>query len=80
MIVKELIEKLQELDPNLPVLVDGYEGGCNDLKELSEIEVIRDVNTQWYYGAHEKVKSLHQTVLQEFAKDQKFPTRGVLIG
>ena len=80
MIVKELIEKLQELDPNLPVLVDGYEGGCNDLKELSEIEVIRDVNTQWYYGTHEKVKSLHKNVIEEFAKKEKFPSRGVLIG
>ena len=80
MIVKELIEKLQELDPNLPVLVDGYEGGCNDATDLVEIEVIRDVNVEWYYGAHEKVKLLHENVIEEFAKDQKFPSRGVLIG
>ena len=79
MIVKELIEKLQELDPNLPVLVHDYEGGCNDAKELVEIQVIRDVNLEWYYGAHEKVKSLHKNVIEEFAKDQKFPTQGVLI-
>tara|TARA_R110000868_G_scaffold35066_3_gene125982 strand:+ start:297 stop:539 length:243 start_codon:yes stop_codon:yes gene_type:complete len=80
MIVKELIEKLQELDPNLPVLVEGYEGGCNDIKDLTEIQIIRDVNLEWYYGAHEKVKSLHESVIEEFAKDQKFPTSGVLIG
>ena len=46
---------------------------------MTEIEVIRDVNTQWYYGAHEKVKLLHENVIEEFAKDQKFPTQGVLI-
>lgn len=79
MIIKEMIEILQKLDPNLPILLNGYEGGCNDLKDLTEIQVIRDVNLEWYYGAHEKVKSLHQTVLQEFAKDQKFPTTGVLL-
>lgn len=79
MIVKELIEKLQELDPNLPVLVEGYEGGCNDVKDLTEIQIIRDVNLEWYYGSHEKVNSLHQSVIDEFAKAQKFPTRGLII-
>jgi hypothetical protein len=79
MIIKELIEKLQKLDSNLPVLVNGYEGGCNDIKDLTEIQVIRDVNLEWYYGAHEKVESLHKNVIEELAKDQKFPTLGVLI-
>lgn len=77
--VIDLIEKLKELDPELPVFVDGYEDGCNDVSSIQEIEVIRDVNDQWYYGAHEKVKHLHEKVLKEFADKGKFPSKGLLI-
>jgi hypothetical protein len=51
--VKELIEKLSQLDPELMVVVSGYEGGVDEVDScgLSEIEL--NVNTQWYYGKHE---------------------------
>ncbi len=51
--VKELIEKLSQLDPELMVVVAGYEGGVNevDKSELCDIEL--NVNTAWYYGKHE---------------------------
>ena len=41
MTVQELIEKLQSLDQELPVFIDGYEGGCNDLTDLVNIEVVQ---------------------------------------
>lgn len=77
--VIDLIEKLQTLDPELPVFVNGYEGGCNDICHVTEIDVIRNVNTEWYYGAHEKVRDLHEKVIKEFEEKGKLPTKGVLI-
>jgi len=79
MTVKELIEKLQSLDQELPVFIDGYEGGCNDLTDLINIEVVRDVNTEWYYGSHEKIKDLHDDVIETFAKNGKLPVKGVIV-
>jgi hypothetical protein len=56
MLVKELIEQLQTLDPDLHVFVSGYEGGYNDAGPISEIkEIALDVNREWYYGSHEVV-------------------------
>ena len=51
--VKELIEVLSQLDPELMVVVAGYEGGVNevDKSELCDIEL--NVNDEWYYGKHE---------------------------
>lgn len=63
MTVRELIEKLQELDGDLHVLVSGYEGGYCDVSEGPfEIETFDlDVNTEWYYGPHEMADdSRHQ--------------------
>jgi hypothetical protein len=78
MTVQELIEKLQSLDQELPVFIDGYEGGCNDLTDLVNIEVVRDVNTEWYYGSHEKIKDLHEDVIEMFAKKGKLRVKGVI--
>ena len=53
MTVKELIKQLQQLDPELNVFVDGYEGGYDDVV-ISEIKNIAlDVHNEWYYGKHD---------------------------
>jgi len=56
--IKELIEKLQELDPELPVLVQGYEGGCDDLGMgyIEVIGVMPNANKQWCCGHHKVPK------------------------
>lgn len=77
--VKELIEKLSQYDPELPIFIEGYEGGCDDADLIQEIEVIRDANTEWYYGRHEKVRDLHEHVISDFAEQGKFPSKGLLI-
>jgi hypothetical protein len=77
--VKDLIEVLSQHDAELPVLVEGYEGGCNNVDLIEEIEVIKDVNTAWYYGSHEKVRNLHGSVISDFAKKGKLPSKGLLI-
>lgn len=45
MTVKEMIEKLQEMDPDLEVFVRGYEGGYN------RADVSADVET-YYLNVH----------------------------
>ena len=53
--VKELMAWLQAMDPELRVVVDGYEGGVRDAR-YAELEVIAlNVNDEWYYGDHEVV-------------------------
>lgn len=56
MTVKELIEQLQQLDPDLYVFTRGYEGGFDDVEFISDpIDMALNVNEVWYYGKHEKV-------------------------
>jgi hypothetical protein len=51
--VKELIEKLKSCDPELMVVVNGYEGGVNEAENAAQVKIRSNVNTKWYYGAHE---------------------------
>jgi hypothetical protein len=60
MTVKELIEQLQTLDPDLHVFVRGYEGGYDDAGPASSImEVALDVHKEWYYGKHEEADTAY---------------------
>jgi hypothetical protein len=51
--VKELIEKLSHFDPELMVIVSGYEGGVDEVNNVGKVNVKLNVNTEWYYGKHE---------------------------
>ena len=54
MTVKELIEQLQTLDPDLRVFVQGYEGGYDYAGPIVEgKEFALDFYKEWYYGDHE---------------------------
>ena len=54
MTVKELIEQLQTLDPDLHVFVSGYEGGYNDASPVCKVEDIAlNYHTVLYYCKHE---------------------------
>jgi len=54
MTVKELIEQLQQLDPDLHVFVRGYEGGYDYAGPIVEDkEFALDFHDEWYYGDHE---------------------------
>ena len=54
MTVKELIEHLQTLDPELRVFTKGYEGGYEDAGAPATIRnFILNYHEQWYYGPHE---------------------------
>jgi hypothetical protein len=52
--VKDLILRLQKCNPENIVVVDGYEGGVSELKNIrASVEVSLDVNKEDYYGTHE---------------------------
>lgn len=52
--VKDLIEKLQTVDPDLVVLTSGYEGGFREVHFNGHVfEFKKDVHNEWYYGPHE---------------------------
>jgi hypothetical protein len=77
--VRELIEALKLLDQDLEIYVEGYEGGINDAAIVNTIEVIRDVNDEWYYGRHENASTLAEVVIQDFLDEGKEITQGVII-
>ena len=51
--VKKLIETLSQLDPELMVVIIGYEGGVDEMDKYELCDVELNVNTEWYYGKHE---------------------------
>lgn len=53
MTVKELIEKLQQFDDQLMVVIDGYEGGVDEPKDPVEVIIKMNHHKEWYYGKHE---------------------------
>jgi len=70
MTIKQLIESLSKIeDQDIRVMVRGYEGGVNDMVIGNGIDnstivvpaiqyVALDVNTEWYYGRHERVDDM----------------------
>lgn len=54
--VKELIEKLHTVDPDLVVLVPGYEGGYREVEFSNHVRKLRrDAHDEWYYGPHDEI-------------------------
>lgn len=51
--ISELISILNKLSPELDVVVNGREGGVDDCSRVETVLIKRDVNTSWYFGAHE---------------------------
>ena len=53
MTAKQLIETLQQIDPETRIFVAGYEGGYNDATISNIQDIALDVHAEWYYGDHE---------------------------
>jgi hypothetical protein len=75
MTVRELIESLSKIeDQEVRVMTRGYEGGVNDMVIGNGIEdntpaiqyVALDVNTEWYYGTHERVDDMFGVTNSEY--------------
>lgn len=58
MTVKELIEQLSTLDPEMQVFTTGYEGGFNSVDNINSIDdIVLNYHEEWYYGPHESIKN-----------------------
>jgi hypothetical protein len=51
--VKELIELLSQMNPELLVVIRGYEGGVDEMDKFEMCDIELNVNTEEYYGKHE---------------------------
>ena len=51
---KDLIKVLQDVDPELEVVVDGYETGYDVVKQVYSLNVFKPENTKkaWYDGTY----------------------------
>jgi hypothetical protein len=58
--VKELIELLQQLDPEQIVVVDGYETGYDEVKEIYRVENLKRLpdNKAYYDGEFQEATAL----------------------
>jgi len=54
--IKQLLEKLNGLDPELEIYLKGYEGGVVELRTVAEVEVAKNYNVDWWYGPHEVIR------------------------
>ena len=69
MTVKELIESLSKIeDQEVRVMVRGYERGVKDIDNITPaiIHVALDVNTEWYYGKHERVDDMYDATNSDY--------------
>lgn len=65
MTVKQLIETLQQLDPELRVFTTGYESGLEDVSpQIKTVDVVLDYYNpeEWWYGPHEVTKNIDTTI------------------
>ena len=52
--VKDLILRLQACNPDNVVVIDGYEGGVTELKNvIDDVTIDLNVNSSEYFGKHE---------------------------
>ena len=78
--VKDMIEKLSKLDQEAYLFVYGYEGGYSDASlDVDEIQMVRDVHPEGYYGDHE-VFSENSYDLRDIDLNTKVIDKGYIIG
>ena len=55
--IEELIAQLKAYPPQMRVIVQGYEGGYNDIVSLMDKHIALDVHPEDYYGAHDDAEA-----------------------
>lgn len=50
--VKDLITLLSQMPADADVIIEGYEGGVDDVVKVELVTIKKDVNNKWYYGRH----------------------------
>lgn len=72
--VAELIKKLAGLPQDLPVVLEGYEGGYNHCLSFETLELALNVYAEDYYGNHEQPE-----LLSEKQKTQEYALQNALV-
>lgn len=50
--VVDLLALLTQMPSEADVVVKGYEGGLDDVVNVSLVKIKKNVNDEWYYGKH----------------------------
>lgn len=68
MTVKELIEQLQKLDPEMPVMIPGKEGGYWDLEKIYSTKVILNLQASKdnIVGPHDRLEGMFTQELVDY--------------
>ena len=74
--VGELTDILRGYPDDLPVVLDGYEGGYGDNIEFKIIQIVRNVHEETYYGPHDDAEDGQEgeTVLL-LERDDNWPNK-----
>jgi hypothetical protein len=80
MTVKELIEYLQTIDPELKVFIKGYEAGYNDVNTINHEKMVLNVNNIWYYGKHELLRNMEKKDKILDKESNHNSVKGIIIG
>jgi len=62
MTIRELVQALGKIeDQDARAMVSGYEGGYHEISQINpeSIDMALNVNTAWYYGAHERISDVY---------------------
>lgn len=62
--VSELITKLQELDQDKMIVINGYELGCDFPNAFTKVNIMLNQNTEWYYGKHNYTHSYDEEYVE----------------
>jgi hypothetical protein len=77
MTVQELINHLQQLDPNTIVFRHGYEGGYDIVNRVSsEVEMALNVYDSSYFGDHEQICGIDK---ENYLLEGKTIVKGIII-
>jgi len=73
MTAEELIKELKKLPRYTPVVVEGYEGGYNDITISDTITVRQKRDSHWYEGEFESVEDAERTPGKDLIDDGFYP-------
>ncbi len=73
MTAKELIILLQELPPEIKVVIRGYEEGYNDIQQLKPLKLRKMIDAKWYYGEYTKTDTAYSIDAVDLYGENKKP-------
>lgn len=53
MTAAELIEELKSIQPDMKIVIRGYEDGYNDILELKTVKIKHVTDSHWYDGEYD---------------------------